>query len=172
MPPSKLCRVASSVAIVGFLMLAVAAPAWADSNEESSDEDSEEGQALGLYVSNIAGSGLTYLHVYPSGWGYHLSGIGWGTGGSTFLNVGGAVTKELDRRDWGTLYGLVAAGTGLGNFFGGGGLPATSSLQYNVAPGVGVSVGPLLVEVGYSVFYNGAQAGFGPAGGAGLAWWF
>lgn len=134
--------------------------------------ESEDSHAIGLYVSNIAGSGLTYTRHFQNGWGFHLSGIGWGQGGTTFANVGGAVTRDISRRDYGTLYGLLAAGTAIGSFFGGGGLAGGSNVQVNVAPGVGFGWGPLTVEVGYSFFNNENGPGFTPAGGVGLHWRF
>lgn len=135
-------------------------------------EPPAERQAVGFYVSNIAGSGLTYFKSLGNGWGFHVSGIGWGQGGSAFFNAGGAVTRDLDYRPWGTLYAFGGLGAGLGTFMGGGGLAGGSNLQLNVTPGVGFTWGPIALEFGYSVFHNQSGIGFGPAGGAGLVWWF
>lgn len=154
------------IPVLALLMTAaLATPAFAQN--EPADQ-----HAVGLYISNIAGSGLTYTRTFSSGWGFHVSGIGWGQGGSTFANVGAAVTRDIDRREFGTLYGLLAVGTGIGSFFGGGGLSATNNVQANIAPGIGFAWGPLNLEVGYSVYSNAGGVGFTPAGGLGLNWRF
>ena len=145
------------------LLLGFAGPALAE-------VDARDSHGIGIYVSNIAGSGLTYSRTFSNGWGFHVSGIGWGQAGSAFANLGAAVTREIDRRDTGTLYGLLAAGTGIGSFFGGGGLAGGSNVQVNVAPGIGFAWGPLNVELGYSIYHNAGGVGFTPAGGAGLNW--
>lgn len=135
-------------------------------------EGPRERQAVGFYVSNMAGSGLTYLKTFGNGWGYHVSGIGWGQGGSAFFNVGGALTRDLDYRPWGTLYAFGGLGFGMGTFSGGGGLQPATNLQVNVTPGIGFTWGPIALEFGYSLFNTSQGLGFGPAGGAGLVWWF
>jgi hypothetical protein len=161
----KIARLSLALAAASVLL---AAPARADVAEEPSGP----GHSVGLYVSNIAGSGLTYAQRLGGGYGFHVSAIGWGQAGSLFANAGGALTREIDRRPWGTLYGLLAAGVGLGTFSGGGGLPASAAPQYDVAPGLGFTWGPLVAEIGYSIYYNDRGIGFTPAGGAGLLWWF
>lgn len=129
-------------------------------------------QAIGAYVSNIAGSGITYHRRFDNGWGFHLSGIGWGQSGSMFVNAGGALTRMIDQREWGGLYGLAAIGAGIGSFSGGGGMQGSQDLQVNFAPGIGLQFGPLIAEIGYSFYTNPQGPGFTPAGGVGLAWWF
>lgn len=155
-----LATVLATTMLVASATPALAAPKAAEDN------------AVGLYVSNIAGSGLTYAHNFGNGWGAHISGIGWGQGPSAFFNVGGAVTREFDRREWGTLYGLVAVGTGIGGFLGTGGMTGNLDLQTNFTPGVGVTLGPVVLEGGYSIYRNSGGVGFVPAGGAGLFWRF
>src|SRR4051812_37339525 len=89
------------------LLLSSPAPAFAA-------EGPVDQQGVGLYVSNIAGSGLTYSRELRSGWGFHTSVVGWAPpGGASFVNGGAAVTRELDRRPWGRIYGLVGAGFAL-----------------------------------------------------------
>ena len=117
--------------------------------------------SLGLYVSNIAGSGLTYvLDNGPSGMGFHVSGIGWGQGSSSFLNVGAALTKSLTRQEWGSLYALGAVGLGAGS--------AQAAPEANFAPGVGIQLGIFRAELAYSVYTNSKGTGFTPAGGFGM----
>jgi len=111
---------------------------------------------IGLYNSNIAGSGLVYGQALGGGWGFHVSGIGWSQAGSPpFYDVGGALTKDITVQEWGSLYGFLGAGAG--------------SIGTDVAPGIGVALGPLFAELGYSVFVDSAgKPGFVPAGGLGL----
>lgn len=153
------------------LALATAAPALA-TEAQPSENSPQDRNGVGLFVSNMSGSGLTYSREFKSGFGFHLSAIGWGQGSSSFVNAGFALTKEFDRREWGRLYGLAAVGVGLGSFFGSGGLAGGNSLQADFAPGIGVEVGPFVAEVGYSVYTNPSGPGFVPAGGLGFNWWF
>lgn len=153
-------------------LTAAASVVLAASPAMAAPQEREETQGVGLYVSNIAGSGFTYWRQIGGGFGFHVSGIGWGQGASSFFNVGGAVTKEFDRREWGSLYGLLAVGTGVGSFLGGSGLSSSLDLQTNITPGVGVTMGPIFLEAGYSVYRNSGGVGFVPAGGAGLLWKF
>jgi hypothetical protein len=136
-------------------------------------ETTADTQGVGMYISNIAGSGLTYSRHFNNGWGFHLSGIGWGQSGNAFINAGAAVTRDFTIANEARLYGLVAVGTGLGSFAGAAPAnPSRPDLQANFAPGVGLALGPFNVELGYSVFTNQTGPGFCPAGGAGLSWWF
>ncbi|MEB3198582.1 MAG: hypothetical protein VKP62_15400 [Candidatus Sericytochromatia bacterium] len=131
-----------------------------------------ERQGLGMSVSWIAGSGLTYFRTFPNGFGYHVAGVGWGQGASGFWNVGGALTKELARHSSGSLYGLLASGAGISLFSGMGGLSGGTSPQINVAPGAGFTWGNFFFEGGMSFFYNDQGFGYTPAFGGGLLWWF
>jgi hypothetical protein len=153
------------------IALALAAPALAQSPAPAPRAESH---AVGLYLSNMSGSGLSYQRLFGNGWGFRVSGIGWGQGSSAFINAGAEVTKEIDRNDWGSLYGLLATGVGLGTFTGnsGAGLGGGSNLQANLAPGLGLQWGLLNVEIGYSIYTNSGGVGFTPAGGAGLMWRF
>lgn len=147
----------------------VAAPAAAAAELPAARRES---RGVGLYASNIAGSGATWQQDLGGGWGYHASFVGWGQAPQVLVNAGGALTREIDRREWGTLYGLLAAGTLVDGFFGGHGLPGGMSTQANVTPGLGVGVGPFIFEAGYSIYVNQGGPGFVPAGGAGMFWRF
>ena len=127
---------------------------------------------IGFMVSNIAGSGLTYQHHFDNGWGFHVSGIGWGQGTQAFYNFGGAITKDFVEREWGALYGLAAVGYGVDLFTGFSGSRAGANLQSNFAPGVGLRYYMLNRELGYSIYANANGPGFTPAGGAGLMFRF
>jgi len=132
-----------------------------------------EQRAVGAAFSVLSGSGLSYTQTMPSGWGYHVAGVGWGQAGRSYVNVGGAITREIDRRPWGTLYGLLAAGAGIDSFAGGeGGLQGATTPQLNLSPGLGFTWGPIMLELGYSVYSNASGIGFGPGYGGGLYWWF
>ncbi len=131
-----------------------------------------ESQAFGLYLSNLTGSGLSYHRQMESGWGYRMTGLGWAQGNVGYINVGGAITRGLDRRQWGQLYGLLGIGLAMDAFAGTAGLAPALGTQLNMASGLGASWGPLFVEAGFSVFHNPAGFGVGPAGGVGAAWWF
>lgn len=151
---------------------ATAMPAMAQSR---SYEVEKTHHAIGFMISNIAGSGLTYQHRFDSGWGFHVSGIGWGQGGSAFYNFGGAVTKDFVEREWGAVYGLAAVGYGVDLFtgFSGSRAPgAGANIQSNFAPGVGLRYHMLQLELGYSIFANANGPGFTPAGGGGLLFHF
>jgi hypothetical protein len=130
-------------------LMTLATPALAQ--EKAGDE-----HAVGFYISNIAGSGMSYQRIFANGWGFRVSGIGWGQGRSMFVNAGAAVTKDIDRRDWGRLYGLLAVGTGVGNFAGdtGAGLNGGTNVQANLAPGIGVQWGPLNAEIGSGLMWR------------------
>ena len=141
-----------------------AAPAMA----QGQDLAPRETQGVGLMISNIAGSGLTYQRTFKNGFGFHVSGIGWGQGGSFFYNFGGAVTKNLMTRDWGDLYGLVAVGYGVNLSSAFSGVPAGSRIESNIAPGIGVRWGILTAELGYSFYMNSGGPGLTPAGGVGV----
>lgn len=155
------------------IALALVPPAFAqDDDDDDDDDEAQDSQGVGIYVSNIAGSGLAYHRTYADGWGWRVAGLGRGEGAATFFNVGGALTRELDRRPWGTLYGLLGAGAGLDSFYGAYGMPPANNVQFNLSPGIGFAWGPLVAEIGYSVYYNGVTPGFGPGGGLGLVWWF
>ena len=156
-----------SLLVAPAIALTLSTPALAQTLPERASS-----HAVGLYVSNMSGSGLSYQRLFGNGWGFRVSGIGWGQGGSAFVNAGAEVTKEIDRTEWGSLYGLLATGVGLGTFTGGGGLAGGNNLQANIAPGLGLQWGLLNVEVGYSVYTNSGGVGFTPAGGAGLMWRF
>jgi hypothetical protein len=156
---SKSCLIALA------LVAGLAAPAHAQA--VASDR-----HAVGVYVSNIAGSGLTYTRNFNNGWGFHVSGIGWGQGGSAFYNFGGAVTKDFVERDWGAVYGLAAVGYGVDLFTGFSGSKPGANIQSNFAPGVGLRYHMLQLELGYSIFANANGPGFTPAGGAGLLFHF
>lgn len=129
-------------------------------------------QGVGLMISTIAGSGLTYQHVFPNGWGFHVSGIGWGQGASFFYNFGGAVTKTFIEREWGNVYGLAAVGYGLNLFSGLSRGTGSATIESNFAPGIGVNWGILTAELGYSFYNNSGGPGLQPAGGAGLMFRF
>lgn len=129
-------------------------------------------QGVGLMISNIAGSGLTYQRVFPNGWGFHVSGIGWGQSGSFFYNFGGAVTKSFIEREWGNVYGLVAVGYGLNLFTGLSKGTGSANIESNLAPGIGVNWGILTAELGYSFYNNASGPGLTPAGGVGLMFRF
>jgi hypothetical protein len=148
---------------------ATSMPAMAQSR---SYEVEKTHHAIGFMASNIAGSGLTYQHRFDSGWGFHVSGIGWGLGGSAFYNFGGAVTKDFVERDWGAVYGLAAVGYGVDLFTGFTGSKPGAYIQSNFAPGVGLRYHMLQLELGYSIFANASGPGFTPAGGAGLLFHF
>jgi hypothetical protein len=135
-------------------------------------EMGQESQGIGMMISNIAGSGLTYERVFRNGWGFHVSGIGWGQGSSFFYNFGGAITKNIVEREWGDVYGLVAVGYGLNLFSGFSGVPGNARVESNVAPGIGVRWGILTAELGYSFYLNSGGPGLTPAGGAGLMFHF
>ena len=151
--------------VTAALTAAMAAPGFAQAAPRTPD-------SVGVMVSNIAGSGLTYEHVFPNGWGFHVSGIGWGQGSSFFYNFGGAVTKNFVEREWGDLYGLVAVGYGINLFSGFSGVPGGTNVQTNLAPGLGVRWGILTAELGYSLYVNSGGPGLIPAGGAGLMFRF
>lgn len=144
---------------------AAALPALADTPAAGSKKTHH---GIGLMLSNIAGSGLTYQQRFDNGWGYHISGIGWGQGGSAFYNFGGAITKDIVEHDWGSVYGLAAVGYGVDLFAGLRGAGAGANIQSNFAPGVGLRYHMLTMELGYSVYSNASGPGFGPAGGAGV----
>jgi hypothetical protein len=149
-----------------------AVPAVAHSR---TSEPEKPHHSLGVMVSNIAGSGLTYQHRFDSGWGFHVSGIGWSQGGSAFYNFGGAVTKDFVEREWGALYGLAAVGYGVDMFSGFAGPSGTrpgANIQSNFAPGIGLRYHMLQLELGYSIFANASGPGFTPAGGGGLFFHF
>lgn len=158
-------RSSLSLLTAAILLAATATPALAWDGADSKN-------AVGLYISNLAGSGLTYMRELDGGWGFHVSLVGWGQGSSMFFNGGAALTREIDRRPWGVLYGLLGAGAGLNTFSGEAGLQGGSNLQVNLAPGIGFAWGPLFGEVGYSVYHNGGGFGFGPGAGLGLKWSF
>lgn len=161
---------ASPLLLAAALVAALALPARA---EEADRLPPVDGKAIGGALSTISGSGFSYYRTYANGWGWHAAGIGWGQGGSMFWNVGGAVTHQLDRRRWGTLYALLGAGAGIDAFTGGeGGLQGATTPQYNLTPGLGFTWGPIRLELGMSLFYNKGGFGFGPGYGAGLYWWF
>jgi hypothetical protein len=162
-------RLFSTAFLAPAIALVLASPALAQTPATRT-----EGHAVGLYVSNMSGSGLSYQRLFGNGWGFRVSGIGWGQGGSAFVNAGAEVTKEIDRTDWGSLYGLLATGVGLGSFTGnaGAGLGGGTNLQANLAPGLGLQWGLLNVEIGYSIYSNSGGIGFTPAGGLGLNWRF
>lgn len=150
------------VPLVALSTLALAAPP-ALAAERPADEPMR--QSAGVMVSNIAGSGLTYmLENGPGGMGFHVSAIGWGQGATSFVNFGGAMLHDISRQEWGALYGLAAIGVGSRT-------SATSkvpSLETNFAPGLGVRWGMVRAELGYSFYTNPEGSGFTPAGGAGL----
>jgi hypothetical protein len=151
---------------------ATSLPAMAQSRTYESEKTNH---SIGVMLSNIAGSGLTYQHRFDSGWGFHISGIGWGQGGSAFYNFGGAVTKDFVEREWGSIYGLAAVGYGLDMFSGFTGTRASgagATVQSNFAPGVGLRYHMLQLELGYSIFTNANGPGFTPAGGGGLFFHF
>jgi hypothetical protein len=156
--------------LAAALALAAAAPAMAETSAPPTGP--RDAQAIGAAYSVMSGSGFRYTRSYASGWGWQAAGIGWGQGGNAFVNVGGAVTKEIDRREWGALHGLLAAGAGLSPFAGGNGLAPNLQTQFNVSPGLGFSWGPISIEAGMSLYSNAAGIGFGPGYGFGLNWWF
>lgn len=151
------------------LATALAAPAMA---QEPDRLPAVDAHAIGGAYSTISGSGFSYYRTYANGWGWHVAGIGWGQGGSSFWNAGGAVTHQIDRRNWGTLYALLGAGAGIDAFRGGeGGLAPATTPQYNLTPGLGFTWGPFRLELGMSLYTNAGGFGFGPGYGAGLYWW-
>lgn len=133
-----------------------------------------EKNGLGVYVSNFAGSGLTYTRVTNSGWGLHLSGFAYAQNSTMVVNYGGAITKEIAQIEDSSVYALL--GTGIGYF------PNNNTVSVNIGPGIGLRMGPLTLEAGFSLFsdpnnnvvINGTRQlfGFGPSGGAGLSFWF
>jgi hypothetical protein len=156
-----------------LMTAALSAPAWA--REQSTPEAPKDRQALGVSISNMAGSGFTYLNMNQNGFGWRVAGVGWGSQGSgaAFWNVGGAFLREFDRKEWGSIYGLLGAGAGIRVFSGGFGLPSSGGPEINLAPGIGVNYGPFFLEGGYSVWHNDAdKVGFGPAFGGGVLYWF
>lgn len=155
--------------------MAVAASSPALAQNQLAPEAPKERQALGLSVSYLAGSGLTYLKLNENGFGWRVAGVGWGSQGSgqAFWNVGGAFLREFDRKEWGSVYGMLSAGAGLRVFSGAFGMPPSGGPEVNVAPGIGVNIGPFFVEAGYSVWHNPVdRVGFGPAFGGGVLYWF
>lgn len=159
--------------LAACMVMVASAPALA--RTQASPEEPKGRQALGLSVSNMAGSGLTYLRMNENGFGWRVAGIGWGSQGSggAFWNVGAAAIREFDRKEWGSIYGMLSAGAGLRVFSGAFGLPAQGGPEINLAPGIGINLGPVFLEAGYSVWHNPAdRVGFGPAFGGGLLYWF
>ncbi len=122
--------------MLGVMVLGASNPALAANDRTES--------YMGLYVSNLAGSGLTFGQRHPSGFGYHVSGIGFAQDGRGWMNVGGAITKDLITRDWGTMYGLVACGLGVGS------APLNMPQGFNLSPGIGFDWGDAFVELGMS----------------------
>lgn len=67
-------------------------------------------QGVGVQVSWLSGSGLTYRRWLDNGFGFQVSGVPFLTSGSSFINVGGQVMKEFFRSRTVRGYGLLGAG--------------------------------------------------------------
>lgn len=165
-----------SLVVASLLVLGLGTPALAadDSSPAATpnllqapagDWYQHDHQGIGIYVSNLAGAGITYRHRFTSGWGFHVSAVGYDAPGSApFATAGLAVTREFSRVYQSSLYGFLATGFGYGDIWGG--------FAPNVAPGIGIDVGPFYGEVGYSLYSNSGGPGFVPAFGAGWSWDF
>ncbi|MEB3220861.1 MAG: hypothetical protein VKS61_02170 [Candidatus Sericytochromatia bacterium] len=133
-------------------------------------------RGVGLTIGAVAGSGLTYAHPLPGGFGLRVAGSGAiGSEARRFWNLGGALTRDLVTWEVGTtpaacyaLVGVDARGT---VFDGARGLPAGSAIQLRLTPGLGLVGGPFYVEGGLSAYHAGG-VGFEPAFGSGLLWRF
>lgn len=153
-----------SVLMTSLLICLTASPAGA---EEASS--SLPLQSLGVSVSWLTGSGLSYRRWFENGYGYQVAGVPLVTTTNTFVNVGAQVMQVITKNEAFRIYGLTGFGVGYGasNGFGTGvpinhtdiGVPLGVGFDWYVARNVACTLG-----VGYtlSTSFNGSQsAGYG-----------
>lgn len=125
--------------------------------------------SLGVSVSWLTGSGLTYRRWFENGLGFQVAGVPMLTTTNTFVNVGGQVMQLITKNDAFCLYGLTGFGVGYSasNGFGTGvpinhtdiGIPLGVGMDWYVTRDVACTL-----AIGYtlSTSFNGAQsAGYG-----------
>lgn len=127
-------RILQTLAIVGALLGSAVTPAMAQPSAPAANTFSNP-NALGLTVSTISGSGITYRRWFENNMGVQVAAIpflGVNSDGSMggFLNAGVQAMYAPLKTDSVALYGLLGWGVGV-NLSGG-------QIDSGVAPGLGV----------------------------------
>lgn len=131
-------------------------------------------QGVGIQMSWLSGSGLTYRRWLPEGWGLQVAAFPYFTGDYYFFNPGGQVMKEMFRNDNIRAYGLAGVGLATyGSSYSGSGfqlgIPVGGGLDWFWGKNFAVTMG-----VGYTLAFTSQSnmPSFTPGGtiGAMLEW--